>query len=161
MYMYVLSQINVGLQIHARLNQDLLGQIWIPEKTMAVRSSWFLIKLESELLHSKLERTMAVRSSWLSIKLESELLKSDIFRLENPSVFLYKRLTHNLPIFLIGKNLAEHWDLPNTGIFYSKDVASELDLRTRILHIWIDRRIVALKRQIFKQETFFCNFDRF
>jgi hypothetical protein len=22
------------------------------------------------------------------------------------------------------KNLAEHWDLPNTGIFYSKDVAS-------------------------------------
>jgi hypothetical protein len=22
------------------------------------------------------------------------------------------------------KNLAEHWDLPNTGIFYSKDVTS-------------------------------------
>jgi hypothetical protein len=22
------------------------------------------------------------------------------------------------------KNLAEHWDLPNTGIFYSKDVAA-------------------------------------
>jgi hypothetical protein len=26
------------------------------------------------------------------------------------------------------KNLAEHWDLPNTGIFYSKDVASVLFL---------------------------------
>jgi hypothetical protein len=24
----------------------------------------------------------------------------------------------------LSKNLAEHWDLPNTGIFYSKDVAS-------------------------------------
>jgi hypothetical protein len=24
----------------------------------------------------------------------------------------------------VSENLAEHWDLPNTGIFYSKDVAS-------------------------------------
>jgi hypothetical protein len=28
--------------------------------------------------------------------------------------------------FLLNKILAEHWDLPNTGIFYSKDVASVL-----------------------------------
>jgi membrane protease subunit (stomatin/prohibitin family) len=26
--------------------------------------------------------------------------------------------------FLLSNYLAEHWDLPNTGIFYSKDVAS-------------------------------------
>jgi hypothetical protein len=39
--------------------------------------------------------------------------------------FFYKRFAHYLPIFIISKNLAEHWDLPNTGIFYSKDVASE------------------------------------
>jgi hypothetical protein len=32
-----------------------------------------------------------------------------------------------LLIFIISKNLAEHWDLPNTGIFYSKDVASETE----------------------------------
>jgi hypothetical protein len=38
--------------------------------------------------------------------------------------FFYKYIVHNLPIFLIAKNLAEHWDLPNTEIFYSKDVAS-------------------------------------
>jgi hypothetical protein len=38
--------------------------------------------------------------------------------------FFYKRFAHNLPIFLKGKNLAEHWELPNTEIFYSKDVAS-------------------------------------
>jgi hypothetical protein len=29
------------------------------------------------------------------------------------------------------KNLAEHWDLPNTGIFYSKDVASEQEAGPR------------------------------
>jgi hypothetical protein len=40
--------------------------------------------------------------------------------------FFYKRFAHYLPIFIIRKNLAEHWDLPNTGIFYSKDVASGL-----------------------------------
>jgi hypothetical protein len=39
--------------------------------------------------------------------------------------FVYKRFAQNLPKFLIGKNLAENWDLPNTGIFYSKDVASK------------------------------------
>jgi hypothetical protein len=38
--------------------------------------------------------------------------------------YFYKRFKHNLPTVLIGKNLAEQWDLPNTGIFFSKDVAS-------------------------------------
>jgi hypothetical protein len=38
--------------------------------------------------------------------------------------FFYKRFAQNLAKFLFTKNLAEHWDLPNTGIFYSKDVAS-------------------------------------
>jgi hypothetical protein len=38
--------------------------------------------------------------------------------------FFYKRFVQNLAKFLLSKNLAEHWDLPNTGIFYSKDVAS-------------------------------------
>jgi hypothetical protein len=38
--------------------------------------------------------------------------------------FFYKRFAQNLAKFLLTKNLAEHWDLPNTGIFYSKDVAS-------------------------------------
>jgi hypothetical protein len=37
---------------------------------------------------------------------------------------LYKRFAQNLAKFFLTKNLAEHWDLPNTGIFYSKDVAS-------------------------------------
>jgi hypothetical protein len=37
---------------------------------------------------------------------------------------LYKRFAQNLAQFLLSKNLAEHWDLPNTGIFYSKNVAS-------------------------------------
>jgi hypothetical protein len=36
--------------------------------------------------------------------------------------FFFKRFTH----ISHRKNLAEHWDLPNTGIFYSKEVASEL-----------------------------------
>jgi hypothetical protein len=36
----------------------------------------------------------------------------------------YNCFAHYLPIFIISKNLAEHLDLPNTGIFYSKDVAS-------------------------------------
>jgi hypothetical protein len=40
--------------------------------------------------------------------------------------FFFKRFAKNLAIFLLSKNLAEHWDLPITGIFYSKDVASEL-----------------------------------
>jgi hypothetical protein len=31
---------------------------------------------------------------------------------------IYTHISHR-------KNLAEQWDLPNTGIFYSKDVASE------------------------------------
>jgi hypothetical protein len=38
--------------------------------------------------------------------------------------FFYKRFAQNLAKFLLSKNLAERWDLPNTGIFYSKDVAS-------------------------------------
>jgi hypothetical protein len=42
--------------------------------------------------------------------------------------------SNKLPYFMFGaksnhisprKHLAEHWDLPNTGIFYSNDVASE------------------------------------
>jgi hypothetical protein len=45
----------------------------------------------------------------------------------------------NLAKFLLSKNLAEYWDLPNTGIFYSKDVASVLStadvLNDRDLHI--------------------------
>jgi hypothetical protein len=41
-------------------------------------------------------------------------------------VFFYKCFTQNLAKFLLSKNLAEHWDLPNTEIFYSKDVASVL-----------------------------------
>jgi hypothetical protein len=44
--------------------------------------------------------------------------------LDRNKLFFYKRFAHNLPILLISKTLAEHWDLPNTGIFYSKDVAS-------------------------------------
>jgi hypothetical protein len=44
--------------------------------------------------------------------------------LDRNKLFFYKRFAPNLPIFLISKNLAEHLDLPNTGIFYSKDVAS-------------------------------------
>jgi hypothetical protein len=39
--------------------------------------------------------------------------------------FLYLGFPQNLSIFLMSKNLAEHWEMPNTGIFYSKDVASE------------------------------------
>jgi hypothetical protein len=38
--------------------------------------------------------------------------------------FFYKHFAQNPAKFLLSKNLAEHWDLPNTGIFYSKDVAS-------------------------------------
>jgi hypothetical protein len=38
--------------------------------------------------------------------------------------FFYKRFAQKLAKLLLSKNLAEHWDLPNTGIFYSKDVAS-------------------------------------
>jgi hypothetical protein len=38
--------------------------------------------------------------------------------------FFYKRFAQNLAKFLSSKNLAEYWDLPNTGIFYFKDVAS-------------------------------------
>jgi hypothetical protein len=50
-----------------------------------------------------------------------------------PSTFsfflqFYTNVSHiiyNLPIFLIGhQNLAEHLDLPKTGILHSKDVAS-------------------------------------
>jgi hypothetical protein len=41
--------------------------------------------------------------------------------------FFYKRFAQNLPKFLLRKNLAEHWDLP-TGIFYSKDVATGINL---------------------------------
>jgi hypothetical protein len=45
--------------------------------------------------------------------------------LDRNKLFFYNRFAHNLPIFIISKNLAEHWDLSNTGIFYSKDVASK------------------------------------
>jgi hypothetical protein len=42
------------------------------------------------------------------------------------STIFYKRCAHNLQIGICHrKHLAEHWDLPNTGIFYSKDIASE------------------------------------
>jgi hypothetical protein len=34
------------------------------------------------------------------------------------------------------KNLAEHWDLPNTGIFYSKDVAS-------VVHSVLSKSLIA------------------
>jgi hypothetical protein len=44
---------------------------------------------------------------------------------DSNKLFFYRR-AQNLSKFLLSKNLAEHWDLPNTGIFYSKDVASEL-----------------------------------
>jgi hypothetical protein len=58
--------------------------------------------------------------------------------LDRNKLFFYKRFAHNLPIFLISKNLAEHWDLPNTGIFYSKNVASvhnlTLTVRETSLH---------------------------
>jgi hypothetical protein len=37
----------------------------------------------------------------------------------------YECFAHYLPIFLIRKI----WDVPNTGIFYSKDVASALPQR--------------------------------
>jgi hypothetical protein len=39
---------------------------------------------------------------------------------------IFTIIAHNLPIFLIDKNLAEHWDLPNTGIFF---VASGMTTR--------------------------------
>jgi hypothetical protein len=42
--------------------------------------------------------------------------------IKTAKTIFYKHFAHNLPIFLIGKYFAEHWDLPNTGIFYSKDV---------------------------------------
>jgi hypothetical protein len=40
--------------------------------------------------------------------------------------YFYKHFAHNLPYTHIShmKNLSKHLDLPNTGIFYSKDVAS-------------------------------------
>jgi hypothetical protein len=47
--------------------------------------------------------------------------------------FFYKRLAQNLAKFLLSKNLAEHWDLPNTGIFYSKDVASGYEMFANLL----------------------------
>jgi hypothetical protein len=50
---------------------------------------------------------------------------SDLWNIKTViNYFFYKRFAHNLPIFSHKKNLAEHWGLPNTGIFFSKDVAS-------------------------------------
>jgi hypothetical protein len=46
--------------------------------------------------------------------------------------FFYIRFAQNLAKFLLSKNLAEHWDLPNTGIFYSKDVASVCSLQRTV-----------------------------
>jgi hypothetical protein len=58
--------------------------------------------------------------------------------LDSNKLFFYKRFANNLPIFLIGKNLAKHWDFPNTGIFNFKDVASGSRLTFTTLPIEIN-----------------------
>jgi hypothetical protein len=45
-----------------------------------------------------------------------------------------KRFAQNVAKLLLSKNLAEHWDLPNTGIFYSKGAASGLCFGESKLH---------------------------
>jgi hypothetical protein len=37
--------------------------------------------------------------------------------------------------------LAAHWDLPNTGIFYSEDVASGYIAKFKSESLWLDRAI--------------------
>jgi hypothetical protein len=51
---------------------------------------------------------------------------SYIRNMKTAMYYFYKGFEHNLHIFLIRKNLAEHWDLPKTGILYSKDVAFDV-----------------------------------
>jgi hypothetical protein len=54
---------------------------------------------------------------------------------------------HILYHFLIGKNLAEHWELPNTGIFHSKDVASVLSPFFRIPLLFMELAVGQYTRR--------------
>jgi hypothetical protein len=76
---------------------------------------------------------------WLADK------KSRIYRDSN-KLFFYKRFAQNLAKFLLSKNLADHWDLPNTGIFYAKDVASAFFIVNYSL--WIFFRIQSKNRRL-------------
>jgi hypothetical protein len=43
---------------------------------------------------------------------------------DSNKLFFFTNVSHILYPYFSRKNLADHWDLPNTGIFNSKDVAS-------------------------------------
>jgi hypothetical protein len=54
--------------------------------------------------------------------------------------------------------LAEHWDLPNTGIFYSKDAPSEVRERSVFFHA---KAYVIFLKINFGSQSFFLQYDGF
>jgi hypothetical protein len=51
-------------------------------------------------------------------------------------LFFYKGFANIYPAyFFISKHFAEHWDLPNTEIFYFKDVASAVSIPPELLYM--------------------------